>query len=102
MALLADRAARLDELEMEQLQPELGNLMDDDEEQLVALGRILDRCLERQECVELQEVAVGLAAALGLEVALRPRLQRSLDEDIVLFGGGHGAAVKRIGCEFNG
>src|SRR6266446_3221247 len=34
----ADRAARLDELEMEQLQPELRNLVDDNEAQLVALG----------------------------------------------------------------
>jgi len=64
-----------------ELEPQLGRLVLDDEEQLVVLSRLAARVLGTEQLVEGQVVAVGHAAA---EVALDPGLEVSL-------AGGHGA-----------
>ena len=47
------------ELVQQLLEPELVDLVDDDEEQLVVFGPVGPRLLQREELVELQVVPVG-------------------------------------------
>ena len=51
----------LDTIELVQqlLEPQLVDLMDDDEQQLVVLGTVGPRLLQREELVQLQVVRVG-------------------------------------------
>ena len=68
------------ELVQDQLEPQLGDLMLDDEQHLVVLGRIADRLLRAQQLVELQIGVVADfvgAGRLGVDchwnVFFRPR-----------------------------